>query len=194
MRFPITTPADDTQRALGDSPPGRTLRHVTRFAAASGLTVATGLALALRQRTAVTASGEATDVGCNNRTLRGEFGFLVSGVRGIGPGATETFVAVGQRTYDGHGGVVDTAIFHGQVTGVQGDGQTDVSGTYEVNADCTGTSTVFVPTLPFPIVSRFVIVDNGRQIKEIVVSPLTNIVTATFDRNAGPATSRRHNA
>ena len=178
MRFPIVTPSDDTQPALAAPLAGRTRRHVTGFAAAAGLTAV----LALAPPHGVTASGERRDAGCNNRTLRGDFGFLVSGVRGIGPGATETFVAVGQRTYDGHGGVVDTAIFHGQVTGVQGDGQTEVSGTYEVNADCTGTSTLFVPTLPFPIVSRFVIVDNGRHVKEIVVSPLTNIVTATFDR------------
>ncbi|MEO7275127.1 MAG: hypothetical protein ABIX28_14315 [Vicinamibacterales bacterium] len=65
---------------------------------------------------------------------------------------------------------------------MQGGGQAEVSGTHEVNADWTGTSTLFVPTLPFPIVSRLVIVDNGREVKKIVVSPLSNIVTATFDR------------
>ena len=119
---------------------------------------------------------------CGTRTLQGEYGFLVSGTRGLGPTTSEGFVGVGLRTYDGRGGLTDQATFHGQVTGIQGGDGQGVTGTYEVNPDCTGTSTVFVPDLPFPIVSAFVIVRGGLQVKEIVVSPLPNLVTAVFER------------
>ena len=156
---------------------------VTRRAAR--LAVATGLAVVLAAAAArgVTAENDGRRTECSNRTLRGEYGFLVSGIRGTGPTTTESFVGVGLRAYDGRGGLADKATFHGQITGIQGgEGVDPVSGTYEVNPDCTGTSTVLIPNLPFPIVSTFVIVRSGEQVKEIVVSPPPNVVTAVFDR------------
>ena len=41
--------------------------------------------------------------GCSNRTLRGDYGILVSGVRALGPTVTERFIGTGIRTYDGRG-------------------------------------------------------------------------------------------
>ena len=51
----------------------------------------------------VTANDDGRRV-CGNRTLRGDYGILVSGIRGAGPGITESFVGTALRTYDGHGG------------------------------------------------------------------------------------------
>ena len=116
---------------------------------------------------------------CNNATLKGQYGALVSGIRGIGPMVTEMFVGTSVRTYDGAGGFTETAANqHGAVTGTIVNGQ--ATGTYQVNPDCTGTSTLILPP-PFPtIVSSFVIVDSGKEVREVVMSPAANIVTANL--------------
>jgi hypothetical protein len=109
---------------------------------------------------------------------------------GSPPGAplvTEMFVGIALRKFDGNGGFVEEAASqHGATTGLQGGDGTKatggISGTYQVNPDCTGTSTLVLPA-PFPtIVSDFVIVNNGKSIKEIVTSPSANIVTAVYTR------------
>jgi len=144
--------------------------------------VATGLALvgtvvSFRQ---VAAEDESHGRGCSDATLRGEYAVVVSGVRAIGPTATEPFVAVGVRTFDGRGGFTDAASFHGAVLPAVRGGH--VKGTYRVNADCTGTSS-FQPPAPFPTIeSDFVILDNGRTINEAVISPQSNVVTAAYRR------------
>ena len=115
---------------------------------------------------------------CNNATLKGGYGALVSGFRGIGPMVTEMFVGTSLRAYDGAGGFTEIANQHGAITGVVVNGQ--ATGTYHVNSDCTGTSTLILPP-PFPtVVSSFVIVDDGKEVREVVMSPLANIVTATL--------------
>ena len=47
-------------------------------------------------RTVTAADDDA--LGCSNRTLRGDYGILVSGVRGLGPGVRESFVGTAFRT------------------------------------------------------------------------------------------------
>jgi len=123
---------------------------------------------------------------CGLRTLRGEFGLLASGTRlvpfGPNAGRTELVVGTGVRTYDGSGGFTEIgADLHGQLTGVTAD-PGGIAGTYEVNPDCTGRSTRFVPGLPFPIVSNFVIVGGAMQVKEAVMEPGPNVITVELDR------------
>jgi hypothetical protein len=101
---------------------------------------------------------------CNDATLNIDYGAVITGIRGIGPGVTEMFVGTSLRTYDGNGGFSDTGSFHGANTGVQNGGP--VSGTYHVNPDCTGTSTLLLPAPVGPIESSFVIVDNGKEVWE----------------------------
>jgi hypothetical protein len=118
--------------------------------------------------------------GCSNHTLRGDYGFAVSGVRGVGPGATEAFVGTGLRAYDGFGAFTQVDNTHGQVT--QANTNQPASGTYQVNADCTGTSQIFFPGAPFPIETAFVIVDGGAEVKDAVMRPQPNLVTAILTR------------
>jgi hypothetical protein len=123
---------------------------------------------------------------CGPRTLRGEFGLLASGTRlvpfGPNAGKTEAVVGTGLRSYDGSGGFTESgADLHGQLTGVTIDAG-GIAGTYEVNPDCTGRSTRYVPGLPFPIISNFVIVDGGTQVKEAVMEPGPNVITVLLDR------------
>ena len=115
---------------------------------------------------------------CGNATLKGDYGALVSGTIGLGPNTTETFVGVSLRKYDGGGNFTELANQHGSIRGTVVNGQ--ASGTYQVNPDCTGTSTLVLPP-PFPtIVSSFVIVDGGKEVREVVMSPAANIVTANL--------------
>jgi hypothetical protein len=54
-----------------------------------------------------------------------------------------------------------------------------VSGTYYVNADCTGGQVTNIPGVP-PLEDRFVIVDKGREVRTVVISPGTTIATANL--------------
>jgi hypothetical protein len=51
-------------------------------------------------------------------TLR-DYGLVGSGMRGLGPGASETFATISMVTYDGQGGFSAVGASHGQVTGVR---------------------------------------------------------------------------
>ena len=51
-------------------------------------------------------------------------------------------------------------------------------GTYSVNANCTGTFSILRPDPLPPIVTRFVIVDGGKELRVVVVSPLANLTLA----------------
>lgn len=109
---------------------------------------------------------------CSNATLRGDYGLHATGIRPVAgaPGQSETHATLALRTYDGNGRVNSLSVAsHGLLTGVrQG---LEITGTYEVQANCTGTVKLYIPGRPNPIEASFVIVDNGRQIKEVPTSP-----------------------
>ena len=55
--------------------------------------------LALSHAAGATAQeDEGRSLACSNATLRGDYGILVSGIRQVGPGATEMFISVALRT------------------------------------------------------------------------------------------------
>ena len=114
---------------------------------------------------------------CGLHTLRGDYGLVGSGVRGLGPGASEGFATVSLVSYDGQGGFTAAGVSHGQTTGVRAG--TPVSGTYFVNPDCTGGQTTNIPGLP-PLEDWFVIVDGGKEVRTVVTSPLTTLATANL--------------
>ena len=83
----------------------------------------------------------------------------------------------GQVLYELHVGTFTAeGVSHGQTSGVRGG---PVDGTYFVNADCTGGQTTFIPGVP-PLEDRFVIVDDGREVRTVVISPLTTIASANL--------------
>ena len=120
---------------------------------------------------------------CSNATLKGEYAEYVSGVRSFG-GVIENFVAVALRKYDGNGNFTEEwGSFHGALTGVQ-ESPSPLTGTYVVNPNCTGTTTLNLPAFlnAPPIVSDLVIMDNAKEVREIVMSPFTNVVSAVSKR------------
>ena len=114
---------------------------------------------------------------CGLQTLRGDYGLVGNGVRGLGPGVSETFATISMVTYDGQGGFTAVGVSHGQITGVRAG--LPVTGTYYVNSDCTGGQTTNITGLP-PLEDSFVIVDNGKEVRTVVTAPATTIATANL--------------
>jgi hypothetical protein len=119
--------------------------------------------------TAQSATAESHEGHCSTRTLSGEYGCSVQGVLlnvpGLPPAAT--FVGVVTYTFDGKGNVTGTE--HVVVNGSPLNTGFGVnSGTYSVNPDCTGTSMVDTPNSPVPLNLYFVIVDEGKEFREVL--------------------------
>ena len=158
------------------SPRARFMRRAGAVAIATGVAVIIGLSLS----GTATAANQGGPRDCTNRTLRGDYGILVSGIRGLGPGVTESFVATALRTYDGDGQFTQIDNGHGEITGFRQD--VPAYGTYEVHANCSGTSLIYFPGAPSPVETAFVIVAHGDEVKDAVMAPARNIVTASLWR------------
>jgi hypothetical protein len=114
-------------------------------------------------------SGHALDA-CNNKLLDGHYGFTLQGTKLVGPGPTGPQIGVAMANFDGEGTFeqIDTVTINGEV--VSDFTHTPAKGTYTVNADCTGTFTIdFTDGRP-PVVTSFVVVDNGTEIDTVVTS------------------------
>ena len=141
------------------------------------VTMVAAIALALSAPGLVSAQVDGTGRVCSTRSLQGDYGLVGTGVRGLGPGVSETFSTVSMVTYDGEGGFTAVGVSHGQITGVRAG--LPVSGTYHVNPDCTGGQTTNIPGVP-PLEDSFVIVDNGHEVRTVVTAPATTIATANL--------------
>ena len=124
---------------------------------------------------ATVGSGHAlSDVeGCNNRLLNGHYGFTLQGTKYPIPGVlgpTGLQVGVAMADFDGNGTFeqIDAVTIAG--TAVSDFTHTPAHGTYTVNPDCTGTFTIdFTDGRP-PVVTNFVVVENGSEIDTVVTS------------------------
>lgn len=110
---------------------------------------------------------------CSNASLRGDYGVLVSGVRGT-PAGFESFVGTAMHSYDGKGSFVGFDNTQGEFTSSV---DRPVKGTYQINPDCTGTTSMIVG--PGVVVqTSIVVVARGREVVEAVMAPKGNRVTA----------------
>ncbi|MBV8569031.1 MAG: hypothetical protein JO319_00320 [Acidobacteriaceae bacterium] len=109
-------------------------------------------------------AGEAEQRHCSNATLQGDYSFTTTGTLNGVPLAT-----VGKSTFDGKGSFQSTETLSDN--GVISENLPG-TGTYTVNADCTGTSMISTGRA-----SNFVIVDNGNEIQAINAAPGTVLIT-----------------
>lgn len=172
MQLHDTAPAEGHQV----SPRARSMRRGGAIAMAIGVAVIVGLSLS----GTATAANQDGPGECTNRTLRGDYGILVSGIRGVGPGVRESFVGTALRTYDGDGQFTQIDNGHGEITGFRKD--VPAYGTYEVHANCSGTSLIYFPGAPSPVETAFVIVAHGDEVKDAVMTPAPNLITASLWR------------
>src|SRR4051812_7663876 len=75
---------------------------------------------------------------CSNRTLRGDYGFSVEGLVLPAPGVAIPVRGVHMTRFDGQGNLtqVDHIVINGVPPALD---WTPVTGSYQVNTDCTGT-------------------------------------------------------
>ena len=117
---------------------------------------------------------------CSNRTLRGAYGFSIDGT--ILAGTPNAFLlrGVAMTHFDGHGNLsqVDFTTRNGAPVGAD---WRPAVGTYDINADCTGSAQI-IPGDGSPTLNlRLVVVDRGREIRTIVVGNATGSVGIRVD-------------
>jgi hypothetical protein len=69
--------------------------------------------------------------------------------------------------YDGRGNL--TQVDHAVTNGMPPEQEwTAGTGTYTVNPDCTGVGVIYTPSNPVPVHLHFVVVNNGREVHQVV--------------------------
>jgi hypothetical protein len=118
------------------------------------------------------------DKHCSNRTLHGNYGLTIEGLLAIpGPGIQVRGVVLQGYDGDGHITQVDHVVVDGAAPP---EAWRPGTGTYSVNADCTGTATLTIPSSPGPpIVLYFVVAKEGREIRQVTDG---NAIIATGDK------------
>jgi hypothetical protein len=100
---------------------------------------------------------------CSALTLKGSYGFTTTGSI-VAAGPVGLVADVGVLTFDGLGGVTETETFS-----LNGDIRRRTNpGGYFVDADCTGDISLTMPP-PSGVASHFVIVDDGKELRAIVI-------------------------
>lgn len=117
------------------------------------------------------AAAQTDDRRCDNRLIEGTYGFTIEGQKLAGPGPVGPQVGVAITTFDGFGNLsqVDSVVIGG--TQVADFTHPPATGTYSVNADCTGTfHLVFHDGRP-PVTVSMVVVADGNEIDTVVLPP-----------------------
>lgn len=121
--------------------------------------------------------------GCNARTLKGSYGIQISGTRPSGPGGPlESVIGVVIRHYDGLGGFEQVDNVKGSISGMVPDRAG--FGTYTVNEDCSGVAQA-QPSPTLLLEERFVIVNDGDEIRSMTSLPAPVMVTGVYKRVTG---------
>jgi hypothetical protein len=120
------------------------------------------------------------DHGCNAATIRGTYGIQITGTRPSGPGGPiESVIGVVVRHYDGQGQFEQVGNVKGSISGFLPD-QPGV-GTYHVSEDCSGVAQA-QPNPTTLLEERFVIVDDGNEIRSMTSLPAPVMVTGVYKR------------
>jgi hypothetical protein len=117
---------------------------------------------------------------CDTNTLRGEYGVQITGTNVAPNGTVQTIIGLINITFDGEGSFTQVGNVKGSVLGWFSVDAPN-AGTYTVNSDCTGESTHPGPG-GIPMVNRFIIVDNGKEFRLMVVSPAPVMVSGVAKR------------
>ncbi len=114
--------------------------------------------------TGPSARADSDEGACSNRTLRGDYGFAIEGV--ILPAAPIRGVHI--THFDGHGSLrqLDWVL----VAGAPISDGSPVSGTYNINADCSGTINLIASDGGF-VNLRIVVVKAGKEVHTVVWPP-----------------------
>lgn len=103
---------------------------------------------------------------CRIGTLQGNYGYAATGALLPAPNVSLEFRSIGMAHFDGNGQLnwVEHTVIGGVLLRT---GWTAASGTYTVNANCTGTAVVNTPNSPVPLYLSFVITRDGKQMNSV---------------------------
>ncbi|MEO8077315.1 MAG: hypothetical protein ABI818_13370 [Acidobacteriota bacterium] len=110
------------------------------------------------------------DERCSKSSLRGKYAFTIEGFFVDAP-APLPLRGVAITNFDGRGHLtqVDHVVFNGTLPPIE---WTLGTGTYKINADCTGEAEIIIPGSPFsPVILRLVVGNEGREIRTVVSKP-----------------------
>jgi hypothetical protein len=110
------------------------------------------------------------DFRCNNESLRGNYGFTITGMRPAGPGGPlVAIVGTALTTFNGDGTFeqFDNINVGPPVASYVPD--RPGSGTYSLSPDCSGTMTLVAGGMTLEL--AIIVVDHGREIRTAVVTP-----------------------
>jgi hypothetical protein len=117
---------------------------------------------------------------CNVATIRGTYGIQISGTRPSAPGGPiESVIGVVVRHYDGQGQFEQVDNVKGSITGMVVD--RPGFGTYLVNENCSGVAQA-QPSPNVLLEERFVIVNDGDEIRSMTSLPAPVMVTGVYKR------------
>jgi hypothetical protein len=117
---------------------------------------------------AAPATAQPHDARCSNRTLSGAYGGGFAGrilATNVDPERQVTGVSLIHYDGDGQMTSVEHVVFGGFAPAIE---WTPATGTYTVNADCTGSSVTYSPNSPQGLVQHFVVVANGNEVRSVV--------------------------
>jgi len=108
-------------------------------------------------------SAQAQNKGCSAGMLRGTFAYTSIGAITAPPELAGPFGEIGTQYFDGTGGTTGSATLstNGSIN------QVTVTGTYTVNADCTGTMTLLIQEFQATVHVTFVIANGGDEFQAI---------------------------
>jgi hypothetical protein len=137
-----------------------------RISTLAAMAVGLALALATSGTRALRADDDAPKA-CSNRTLSGDYGSAIDGTI-IPPSPAPRFLLRGLalQHFDGHGNLSQEDFV--TLNGAGGSDWRPGSGTYAVNADCTGTAEIVFNDGSPSVKLRILVVDGGRQFMAVV--------------------------
>jgi len=117
------------------------------------------------------------DEGCSNATLNGPFGIQTTGSI-VANGPIGPVAEAGVIKFDGAGGASQTTTV--SLNGTILPNRSSLSGSYQINPDCTGDLALVLPVAPGVTTTstwHFVVVDHGREIR-LVNTGVGRVLTA----------------
>jgi len=150
------------------------MRQIAGWSVASvllGIGLAGGLAGASAGSAGAAVPGSAHEgLFCTNETLRGDYGFTLTGTRPAMPGGPQvSVVGVALTTFNGDGTLTQFDNIHVDSTTVPFVPDRPGTGTYSLNRDCSGSMTLTAGGVTLDL--SIVVVDFGREVRTAVLTP-----------------------
>jgi hypothetical protein len=119
------------------------------------------------------------DFACTNETLRGKYGFTISGTRpAVRGGPQVSLVGTALTTFHGDGSFEQFDNINVDSPAAPFQPDRPGMGTYNLNPDCTGSMTLTAAGVTLEL--SIVVVDHGREIRTAVVTP--NVIITSNGR------------